>query len=67
MKIVSNTGEHELLVSIANGNEDAFRHLFTMLKDKVYSYSLRFTHSLFIAEEITQEVFMKVWVNKDFS
>jgi RNA polymerase sigma-70 factor (family 1) len=31
----------------------------------VYSYSLHVTHSEIIAEDITQEVFMKVWINRN--
>lgn len=64
MKIVSHTEEKELLINIAGGNEEAFRKLFVSFRDKVYSYSLHFTRSVFIAEEITQEVFMKIWVNR---
>jgi RNA polymerase sigma-70 factor (family 1) len=64
MKIASHTEEHKLLISIARNDEAAFRRLFVMFRDKVYSYSLHFTRSVFIAEEITQEVFMKIWVNR---
>lgn len=65
MKIDAYIKEHDLLMSIARGNEDAFRSLFVLLKDKVYSYSLHFTRSVFTAEEITQEVFLKIWLNRE--
>jgi RNA polymerase sigma-70 factor (family 1) len=65
MKIASHTEEHKLLISIARNDEAAFRRLFVMFRDKIYSYSLHFTRSAFIAEDITQEVFMKIWVNRE--
>ena len=65
MKIDVYIKEHDLLMSIARGNEEAFRSLFVLLKDKVYSYSFHFTRSVFTAEEITQEVFLKIWVNRE--
>jgi RNA polymerase sigma-70 factor (family 1) len=65
MKIDAYIKEHDLLMSIARGNEDAFRSLFVLLRDKVYSYSFHFTRSVFTAEEITQEVFLKIWVNRE--
>jgi RNA polymerase sigma-70 factor (ECF subfamily) len=64
MKIDAYIKEHDLLMSIAHGSEEAFRSLFVLLKDKVYSYSFHFTRSVFTAEEITQEVFLKIWINR---
>jgi RNA polymerase sigma-70 factor (ECF subfamily) len=64
MKIDSHIREHELLLAITQGNEEAFRNLFLMFRDKIYAYSFHFTRSDFIAEEITQEVFMKIWTNR---
>lgn len=65
MKIDAYIKEHDLLMSIAHGNEDAFRSLFVLLRNKVYSYSFHFTRSVFTAEEITQEVFLNIWVNRE--
>ena len=64
MRNVSFNNEYELLYAIATGSQDAFCSLFKQLKDKVFSFALHFTHSSFIAEEITQEVFMKLWVSR---
>ncbi len=57
--------EHELLCCIAAGSEEAFCRLFEQLKNKVYSFAVHFTHSDFIAEEITQEVFLKTWLSRE--
>jgi len=59
-----NTGR-DLLINIAEGNQQAFCNLFELFKQKVYSYSFHFTRSSFTAEEITQEVFMKIWVRRE--
>ena len=59
-----NTGR-DLLINIAEGNQQAFCNLFELFKQKVYSYSYHFTRSSFTAEEITQEVFMKIWVSRE--
>jgi RNA polymerase sigma-70 factor (ECF subfamily) len=64
MRIAYRNEEHELLAGIANGSEEAFRTLFAKYRHKVYSFSLYFTRSAFIAEDITQEVFLKIWMNR---
>lgn len=65
MKIVfKRTGIKTLSDSSADDKE-AFHILFEKFKNKVYSYSIHLTHSEIIAEDITQEVFMKVWLNRN--
>lgn len=56
---------HDWLVDIASGNEEAFCRFFNAFKNKIYSFSFSFTRSSEIAEEITQDVFMKVWTNRE--
>jgi len=59
------TPEKELLLKVAKGDEGSFRILFDRYKNKIYSLSMYLTHSEFISEEITQEVFMKIWVMRE--
>jgi len=61
---LSNLPEKELLFKVAEGDEDSFRILFDKYRNKIYSLSMYLTHSEYISEEITQEVFMKIWVNR---
>lgn len=56
--------EKELLFKVAEGDEESFRYLFDKYRNKIYSLSMYLTHSEYISEEITQEVFMKIWVNR---
>jgi RNA polymerase sigma-70 factor (ECF subfamily) len=54
-----------LLAKVAAGNESAFRELFDTHRDKLYAYMLRLSKERVIAEDIVQEVFLKIWINKD--
>jgi len=56
--------EKELLSGIAAGDAIAFRKLYDAYRPKIYSYALRLTENETIADDIIQDVFMKVWVNR---
>ena len=56
--------EKDLLIKVAYGDEGSFKQLFNQYRHKIYSLSMYLTHSEFLAEEITQEVFLKIWLNK---
>lgn len=45
--------------------DDAFRTLFETYKSRLYGYTLSLTHSAYIAEEITQEIFIKLWLCRE--
>ncbi|GAA4444403.1 RNA polymerase sigma-70 factor [Ravibacter arvi] len=53
------------LIEAAEGNQEAFSHLFYAYKDKVYTVALRLTEASVLAEEVVQEVFIKLWVNRE--
>ena len=57
--------EEELLAFIARGDELAFTSLFDYYRDRIYSIAFRITHSTTIAEEIVQDVFLKIWLRRD--
>jgi RNA polymerase sigma-70 factor (ECF subfamily) len=50
-----------LLNRLASGDENAFRKIFEQFSPKVYLYALKLTRSRIIAEEIVQDVFLKIW------
>ena len=45
--------------------ETDFKCLFDRYKNRIYGYVLALTHSAYIAEEITQEIFIKLWICRD--
>src|SRR5678810_238059 len=56
--------EKELLALIAKGDEIAFSKLFLQFKDRIYSIAFKLTKSTIAAEEIVQEVFLKIWLKR---
>jgi len=56
--------EEELLAFIAQGDELAFTRLFDNYRDRIYSIAFRIIHSTTIAEEIVQDVFLKIWLRR---
>lgn len=56
--------EKELLNCIAEGDELAFTKLFEYYRNRIYSIAIKLTHSTTLAEEIVQDVFLKLWVKK---
>jgi len=55
--------EQELIASLKTGNEIAFKELVNLFKDRIYNTSLGFVQNEEDAEEITQDVFIKVFEN----
>lgn len=45
--------------------EKAFRAIFDTYKNRLFGYVLAISHSHYAAEEITQEIFLKLWVCRD--
>ena len=65
MNSLPNTPDNQLLFDlIAKGNEVAFKVLFEKYKSKAYAVAYKLTKSSLAAEEITQEVFISIWVSK---
>lgn len=56
--------EHELLQQLEAGSEHAFTQIFNHYKGRIYSVALKFLRSPVSAEEIVQDVFLKVWLKR---
>ncbi len=54
--------EKELLQQIAEGDEHAFRVIYDLYRPSIYSYTLRLTETEQLADDVVQDVFMKVWL-----
>jgi len=57
--------EVAVLLAVAAGDQQAFGALFFQHKDRVYTIALTYTENRVIAEEVVQDVFMRVWNNRE--
>lgn len=56
--------EKELLQLVAAGDEGAFRDLFDAYRNKIFFYIFRLTESRQTAEDVLQDVFLKIWLER---
>lgn len=56
--------EKELLRRIARGDEAAFRIIFDLYRQRLLVFAWHISHSVVEAEEIVQDIFMKLWENR---
>ena len=57
--------EDELLTRIARGDQRAFTEIFDFYQRYVYDYGRKLTKSEDQASEIVQDVFLKIWLNRE--
>ena len=60
-----NENNQDLLKKIAEGDEKAFGVLFYEYLPVLKSFALKFTKSEHATEEIIQDSFLKIWINRD--
>lgn len=56
--------EKDVLRQVAGGNQRAFRQLFDRYHNKLGTYIYNITKSRELAEEVVQDVFLKIWNNR---
>jgi len=57
--------EHRILPEIRGGNQQAYQSLFYYYYERLYHYALTFTADQDKAEDIVQEVFLKLWTKRE--
>jgi RNA polymerase sigma-70 factor (ECF subfamily) len=57
--------EAQLLTMLAKNSEFAFQLIFNRYRDTVYRSAMVWLKSPILAEEIVQDVFMKLWLQRD--
>jgi len=62
---MNNSNLESVLHRIVKGDQLAFREIFELFSPKVYGFALKLTHSEELAQEVVQEVFMKIWVSRE--
>lgn len=61
----SSLDQKKLLLELSQGSELAFTKLYNQHKNIVYSTALKITKSKTLAEEVVQDVFLKIWQNHE--
>lgn len=54
----------EWLIRLSKGDESAFRGLFSRYHDFIYSFAERMTGSGAVAQDVVQDVFIKLWLHR---
>jgi RNA polymerase sigma-70 factor (family 1) len=57
--------EQQLLVKLAEGDEYAFEQLYLIYSPKIYKKILQLVKQVAVAEEILQDVFVKIWEKRE--
>lgn len=57
--------ENALLAQIAVGDQKSFAIIFAYYSKTIYPFALKLTRSDELAEEILQDVFLKIWINRE--
>ena len=57
--------ENTLMSEIANGNEKAFSRLYERYFPEIHRYVLKFVKSEEHADDICQEIFIKIWAGRE--
>jgi RNA polymerase sigma-70 factor (ECF subfamily) len=56
--------ETALIISLKQGSQKAFDSIYQMYSKRLYAYCFQYTKSREETEEIVQDVFLKLWLNK---
>lgn len=64
MKKNDSNREKEWIISLQRGSEAAFSNLFDAYSGKLYRFSMAYLKNEEEAEDIVQEVFLKIWKNR---
>ncbi|MCK4237459.1 MAG: RNA polymerase subunit sigma-24, partial [Candidatus Krumholzibacteria bacterium] len=64
-KVYSELSDEDLILSVQEGNNQAFDILVDRYKNRLYAYLLRLLGNDSEAEEYVQETFVKAYINAD--
>lgn len=57
--------QKDLLLRISGGDEKAFHLLYELYQEKIFFLSLKLMGSKEKARDLTQEIFLKLWINRE--
>lgn len=62
--IATGNNENELLAQMSTGDEGAFKQIYFLYSGRLYGNILKLVKSDSVAQEILQEVFIKIWEHR---
>lgn len=65
MKDIIDFTEEDLIRNLKRGSRKAFDDIYWLYSKRLFVYCLRFTKSAEDAEEIVQDVFVRLWMNRE--
>ncbi|WP_406825042.1 RNA polymerase sigma factor [Pedobacter sp. KACC 23697] len=65
MKSIPITDEKELLTKLKSGDKIAFKQLYQLYSDRLASKLIYLLKSEDLAQDILQDVFLKIWINRE--
>lgn len=57
--------EHRLIVELQTGSRTAFKAIYDMYAERLYSFVFSYLHSRSEAEDIVQDVFVRLWQSRE--
>jgi RNA polymerase sigma-70 factor (ECF subfamily) len=63
--MISKATEYELLQQLIEGDAEAFRDIYELYQDKIFAFAYKLTKSKENADDIVQEVFIKLWQRRE--
>lgn len=60
-----NTSDNELVEKLRRGDLEAFNWVFEKYGDRLFGFALKYLKSKEATEELVQEIFLKVWLNRN--
>ena len=65
MKLLEKINDYELTIRVKHGEKDAYNELFQRYAPRIYPFALSYLKSEASAEELVQDVFLKIWEIRD--
>lgn len=57
--------ERKLLLDLASGDENAYRRFYLLYRDDVYKLVLKYLKSHELSQDVSQDVFLKIWEKRE--
>lgn len=57
--------DRQLIRNIRNGDARSFEELFDRYYDRLYAFALALLHDCDVAEDVLQNVFMRLWIGRE--